>query len=336
MYRIITLLCLFPALALAQSQPQPIVTAKPLGELLQEVVHSAPAQAVALNEPTLAAEISGTVQKIAVKVGDQVEPGTLLLSLDCRDYQSRLAAQQATLSQRQAELDLAQTQLARAKELREKNSISAELLDQRDKERRVSAAMLRSQRDAVKQANNQVERCTVVSPFRAVVRQRLISEGSYASPGTPLLELVQLDGAEVSAQLTEQEVESMTSGVGHRFRYSGKDYKLQPRTVLPLVEGATRTRTVRLRFTDGDAVIGAHGRMRWRDGRRQIGADMLVRRGKALGLFLLDGDKARFHPLPEAVEGQPCLVDLPDDTRMIVDGREVVTDGEPVKLMEQE
>ena len=63
---------------------------------------------------------------------------------------------------------------------------------------------------------------------------------------------------------------------------------------------------------------------------------MLVRRGKDLGIFLLDGDKARFHPLPKAVEGQPCVVDLPDDSQMIVDGREVVTDGESVKRMEQE
>jgi hypothetical protein len=188
----------------------------------------------------------------------------------------------------------------------------------------------------VKQAKHQVERCSIVAPFRAVVRQRLISEGSYASPGTPLLELVQLDGSEVSAQLTEQEVDSMSAGAGHRIHYSGKEYKLLPRTVLPLVEGATRTRTVRLRFTEGDAVIGAHGRIHWRHSRRQIGADMLVRRGNALGIFLLEGDKARFHPLPEAVEGQPCMVELPDDTQLIVDGREVVADGESVKRMEKE
>ena len=43
---------------------------------------------------------------------------------------------------------------------------------------------------AWKQANLQVRRCTVLAPFTGVITKRLASEGELATPGTPLLQLL--------------------------------------------------------------------------------------------------------------------------------------------------
>ena len=72
------------------------------------------------------------------------------------------------------------------------------------------------------------------------------------------------------------------------------------------------------------------GRLRWEAEAAFLPPELLVRRDGGLGVFLIYDGAARFHPLPEATEGQPARVDLPAEARLVLEGRQRLSDGDAV------
>lgn len=332
MRRLHTLALLFSASVMAAEVP---VTVAPLASLAIQPERSAPATVESLNNADLSAEISARVLDFPVRVGDRVATGDLLVQLDCRDHESRLTAQRATLAQIESQRRLALGQLERARSLRRDRNVSDEEVDRRASELDVADAQVRSQAEAVRQAQLNAERCEVRAPFDAVVTRRLIDVGVLASPGSPLVRLVQLDELEVSAHVRPAEVEEGAAAGRVDFVYLGTAFPLSVRRVLPVVDPTTRTVEVRLVFTGEKAPPGASGRLTWRSRGLHVPADLLVRRGADLGVFAAEGGRANFHPVPEALEGQPARLNLPGTSLIVVEGRQGLQDGEPVAVAEQ-
>ncbi len=308
------------------------VTRAPLGTLLTERQHSAPATVQPLNHSHLSAEISGLITAIPVRIGDRVVKGAALARLDCRMPHARLAAAIASRKALVAQRRLAQNQLRRAHNLSSGRTIPAEEVDRRESETANLSAQIEAQDAAIRQARLGVERCTIAAPFAGVVVARPAGVGSLAVPGTPLVEMVQTDDAEVSARLRGPETATLATAAGLRFHYAGRDYPLRLRALLPVVDEQNRTREARLLFVKDAAPPGAAGRLLWNDPDKVLPADLLVRRTGRSGIFLFDKGHARFHPLPGAVEGRPARVNLPPETVVIVEGRHRLRDGDEVSV----
>lgn len=311
------------------------VTTAAVGELLQHSSNSAPATVIARNHPSLSSEIDARIEEIPARVGNIVEPGALLARLDCRRFESLLAAAEAGMEQLTSERDFSAAQLRRAEGLKQKKGISDEGVEERKSQWQSYAARHRIQQEAQRQAALQVEHCSIKAPFRAVVMERLANRGSFATVGTPILKLVQLDDIEVSANLREREAESLAESSELWFEHLGHRYQLKMRKIVPVIDSRTRTREARLEFTEANAPIGAAGRVLWAGDALELPAGYLVRRGAELGIFLVDDSKARFHSLPGATEGQPAVVDLPADTQLIVEGRQRLADGDAISVQQQ-
>jgi len=309
------------------------VRALPLSDLLRQPEFSVPASVRPLNAPSLAAEISGRVESIPVRVGDQVEAGAVLVKLDCRYHQSRLQANKAQLKRIEAQLSFANTQLNRNQALNKKKTISDEVLDQSRTNLLSAQADLQNQRELIRQAEIDVERCVITSPFDAIVTARLAHEGGLASPGTPLLNVVQLTHPEVSAELSSAEAVSLENAQALRFNYDASNYALQLQHLLPVVDERTRTREARLVFKQTAAPIGAAGRLVWQGRNDELPADYLVRRDGRLGIFLAEGGTARFHALAGAREGQPVRLDVDPEKLLITDGRQRLQDGDTIEIL---
>lgn len=311
------------------------VTVRPLEAVLETSKYSAPASVVARNRAALSAEISARIQTIPVLIGDTVERGDLIVQLDCRQYRSQLDSARAGLAELRSRRRLAANQLQRARNLEKQRNVSEEVVDQRRTDLSSLEAQIRGQQAAMEQAELQVERCAIRAPFRAAVLRRPAAVGEWANPGTPLIELVELDNREVSAALREAQLEALPQAGALHFEYLGRHRELALRGTLPTVDPQTRTREVRLRFRAEPAPIGSGGRLIWRGERRLLPAEYLVRRDGRLGVFLLEADRARFHALPEALEGQPAEIELPADSRLIIEGRQRLGDGDRVTAADE-
>lgn len=294
--------------------------------------NSAPATVVSLNDTSVPAQIRARIDGISVKVGEVVETGTVLVRLDCTDY--RIAEQQAEadIGALEARIRLAERRLERTRQLEQQQTASEELLDQREADLAVLQAQLRGALAQLENAKNKVSRCTIRSPYRAVVTDRLAAVGEFADVGTRLLKIMDLEQLEISAQVPTLDTGAVEQADEVYFEDTARRYPVTLRTVTPAVNTQTRNREVRLLFSNEPALPGAAGKLVWRDNQPHVSAKLLVRRGNDFGIFINNTGKARFHVIPGAQQGRTTPVDLPLDTVVITEGQYRLENGQPIIL----
>lgn len=329
MYRVALFLLLLPTTLWSQ-EPIP-VSVQPLRELAIYPQLEAPATVVSLNRSQIGGEISATIESITVQVGDRVRKGDLLVQLDCTDFRLNQRQADAALQGSRAQLRLAEYRLQRARALAKASNVSEELLVQREVELSALKAEILAREATLAAAHENVARCDLRAPFDGVVLARLGQTGELAVPGKGLVELQDMAGVEVAAQVPGGLAEKLWKASEIHFQDDGARYLLQARAVVPVRDPRGRTQEVRLSFADAKAIPGTAGRVMWRDDQAYIAPDMVVRREGRLGVFVANDHVARFHPLPAAQEGRPAMVDLPLDTTLIVAGRINVVDGSAIR-----
>lgn len=328
------LLALTAGLASLSSQAETPVSAQSVSELVFYPQFSAPAEVLSKQDAHLSAQISAQIEKINVEVGDQVAAGDTLVELDCAIYQAQLNTQSAALGEIDVQLSLASDQYKRAKRLNEAGNLGEEGLQQRATELEALQARRVVQEQQVKVAQISVDRCVVTAPYAGVVTERAAQLGALAAPGSPLIRLVQLADAELSARVPP--TQTFTENQLLSFDYLNRDFPAQLRVVLPVVDSRQRTQELRLSFPEQLPPPGAAGRLLWQASQPHLPAELLVRRqqGEAwkLGVMVAVDGTAVFYPTDNAIEGQPFATDLPSDALVITEGRLLVREGDAVSL----
>jgi RND family efflux transporter MFP subunit len=321
------LACLLALLSVPAIAAPVVVKSASLASIAIHPQREASAQVVSLNLAKLSAELSARITRIPVEPGQRITKGAVVAELDCAD--TRIAAQraQAALESSEARLQLAQHQLQRSTELAAKNFISHEALDTRKTELAVTAADVKLNAAAHAAAKREVGKCTLRSPYPAIVEARLAQVGELASPGTPIVQLWDTSRLQLTAQVQAGDAGRLAEAKPV-FVTQGREYTVTLLRVSPALNPASRTREARFSFPRTPPAPGSHGVLRWRDARAFVPADYLVKRAGALGVFVVQGQRARFVALPGAQEGRPAPADaLAADSRLITDGRFALQDG---------
>jgi len=321
------------AAVMAQETPVPVTT-QAATALAFHPQREAAATVMARNETMLSAEIQGKVLWIGPSIGATVAADTPLLRLDCRDAQSAVTAQQAALEGVQARLRFSQAQLRRAEELQGRTLISDEEMDRRRMEQASLQAESATQREAAAQARWRVERCEIRAPFPAAIQQRLVGVGALATPGQPLLHLVELADLEVQAALPPSWSAEAAATDSARFVWLGQEYPLTWQRTASWIDSGTRLRELRYGFAGNEPLPppGAVGRLQWSSAQPHLPAELLLRREQQLGVFVRADDHARFVPLPGAQEGQPVPASPVLGAEIIVAGRHRLQDGALIQV----
>jgi RND family efflux transporter MFP subunit len=306
------------------------VVLKSLAEVQTFPLREATATVVPRNESRLSAEVTATVVSIAVEVGQAVRKGAVVARLDDTDF--RLALERARAQQESivARLRLAEVQLERARELQQRNFVSADALVQRETEVNALRADLRASESQVATARRQITKTIVRAPFDGAVRARHAQLGELASPGSALLTLTQTGGEEVSAAVPAADVATLPGATRIAFESGAQRRALRLARIAPMVDPATRTREARLAFVDDALPAGTEGRLSWRDPRPHLPPDVLVRRGDALGVFVERDGRARFVVVPAAQEGRPALAPAGLSGRIVTEGQAALRDGQAI------
>ncbi len=328
------LLALLPAVPAAQEDSAKAVTVRALEDAAVTVERSAPAEVEALARTPVAARLATEVEALPVEIGERVASGDTLARLDCTDYRNALDQARARLAELRARLRLANVRLERTRRLREREATPPDALDEAEAERAAREAGVRAQRLRVSAAQRDVERCTIAAPFAGLVVARPGEPGGFVQPGSPLVELVASDRIESRARLTEADAATLAAAGRGWFLANGER---RPVELIAIVEAAntrSRTRRARFRFTGPAPIPGTAGRVHWVAHPRALPADLLVRRDGRLGVFVVADGRARFRAIADAVEGRPAPTRLAAATRIVVEGRYGLSDGQPVRVVE--
>lgn len=183
----------------------------------------------------LKSELNGIVEKIYFQEGQRVRKGDLLLSLN--DEESRAQLEKLTFSKK-----LYEDNEYRQKILLEREAISRE-------EYEIALTELRTSEADIKLLEVQINKAQIRAPFDGVVGLRNISEGSYVTPATSIVNIYSIDPAKIEFSIPARY--SGLLGIGDKIyfeldgtidQYEGSIYALEP-----LIDPATRT--LRLRAT---------------------------------------------------------------------------------------
>jgi RND family efflux transporter MFP subunit len=169
--------------------------------------HDAPVQdllgvVVARNVVEVAARAEGRVTTIAVQLGDRVEHGATLASLDDRSLRDELAAARAALRALAADRDKTESQLAEAREKTLRDERVSHVLSEEELARvryeekyaesqlQITQARLDEQQAKVAVLARSLEETQVRAPFDGLIAARYVSPGAMVNPGTPIVRLV--------------------------------------------------------------------------------------------------------------------------------------------------
>src|SRR6266540_1363592 len=205
---------------------------------------SAAGQIEAMQSIDLRPEVDGRIVEILIREGQEVDQGTPLFKVD----DAQLKAQVAQL---EAQRDLAQQALARAKDLAQQNASSTADLEKAEAEARGAQAQYDLQRI-------RLERTTVRAPFAGVVGQRYVSLGDYVTNSTKLVSLHTVNPQRAAFQVPERFARDLKSGQAVSFRVAaiaGRDFIGQVDFVDPIVQLPGRTILVKARVPNGHRLL---------------------------------------------------------------------------------
>ncbi len=210
-----------------RSDPVPVTVFRVARGPVEETVTNSKAGTVKTRRrAVLSPEIGGRVEELAVRAGDRVHKGQVLMRLAAADYEARISLQQravtaAAAAQRAACLTAEQAEREHTRYLRlaEQKIIAEEVLDRLESDRDVAAASCQAAEANMHEAKAaldlaQVERAKTVlrAPFDAVVAELTAEVGEWISPSPPglpmpaVIELIQPSAIYVSAPLDEVDV----------------------------------------------------------------------------------------------------------------------------------
>lgn len=155
----------------------------------------------------LASRVAGQLERFApgVMPGQVVEQDAPLVYIDQADLQLALEDAEAQLANAQAQLALEQAEQQRARSEYESfgRQLSAErrALVLREPQLRQAQAQLTQARVVRDQAALNLERATLMAPWKAMIQDRLVGAGSLLSQGTEVLSLVGVEQFWVRASL---------------------------------------------------------------------------------------------------------------------------------------
>ncbi|WP_234464073.1 efflux RND transporter periplasmic adaptor subunit [Paracoccus caeni] len=143
-------------------------------------------------ELTIAAEVSGRIEDVSLREGQAVKAGEGLVTIDVEALRNQLEQQQSTAQATLAQLDLARAQLRRTTDLvgrgvTSSSSLETEAANVAQLEANYAALMKQ-----VASAEDDLSKARITAPFDGVISKRSVNAGAFASPGTELLQLVDI------------------------------------------------------------------------------------------------------------------------------------------------
>lgn len=142
---------------------------------------------VSRNSPSLAAEIDARVVEVLVEEGEAVSKGQELVVLD--STKSELARREALadIERLQATIDNEQRRVTRYRDLKTRDMMPQERLDDAEAQLAVSRATLTAAEARLAVTQDRLSRARLKSPFAGVVEKRHVSVGDFATIGKPLI-----------------------------------------------------------------------------------------------------------------------------------------------------
>ncbi|MDO6443304.1 MULTISPECIES: efflux RND transporter periplasmic adaptor subunit [unclassified Marinobacter] len=274
----------------ASSRPETVPVE--LGDLQETLVLDGVIEAV--QQSTVSAQTSGTVEKLPFDVDDSVVAGDLIVQLEGSEQRSRVTQAQGGRDEARAAFANAQQQFARVEAVHERGLVSRQEFDQAQNNLAGAKARLERAEAALAEAREQLSYTRITAPYGGILTERHVEIGESVSPGQPLLSGLSLEQLRVVVDLPQQYAD-----LARRERQAqvtladGRVLETGEITFYPYANPATHTFRLRMRLSEpnGSLFPGMLVKVGVPVATRNalwIPVSSLVRRSELRAVFVLD------------------------------------------------
>ena len=275
----------------------------------------------------LSSKVMAYVRQVAVQVGDRVQEGQLLVTLDAQDLDTKVRGAEAAEAEvmsavpeadsgvagAKANLDLAQSTFQRMQELASKKSISNQEFDEasaRLKSAQAAYEMARAKRTQLDSKRASVQQeirgasimrdyTRISAPFSGVVTTKSVEPGNLAAPGAPLLTVEREGAYRLEASVDESRLPFVKAGQAVDVALESLDRRFTAHVseIVPSVDAASRTYIVKIDLPAMPNLrSGMFGRAMFPLGTRKVATippPAMVEHGQLQSVFVIEDGCAR-------------------------------------------
>ena len=303
-------------------------------------------------------KVGGRLASVRVRIGDTVAQGQVIATIEdqeireqVRQAEAAFQVSQATIRQRQADLNFANTNLERSRSLASRGLLPQQSLDDADARYQAANAQL----DLARAQNNQssarlqelrltLGNTIIRSPVTGFVGQRFLDVGGFASANQPVFSVVDIRLVRLVANLVERDVRRVQAGtpaVVEVDAFPGEKFNGRVGRVAPVFDPQTRTAQMEIEVPNptGRLKPGMYARVELRVAQKPaalaVPRNAIVDQAGERGVFVVDGQNARYRKVETGIQS-PALIEvlsgLQEGERVVTTGAGALRDGDRIVL----
>jgi len=160
----------------------------------------------------IGAKVSGHIEQVYAKVGDSVDSGQVLATLDNVELNAIANSAKGSVFDARANLSSAEITLARYEKLYETGAISKAVLDNAQFTRDMAAGKLAAAQGTYDNAFSKMNGTSIITPHAGTVVKRYFQEGYYATTGTALFNVADTTSLVAKINIPEGQIGGLALG----------------------------------------------------------------------------------------------------------------------------
>ena len=306
-------------------------------------------------------KVSGRLQAVQVRLGDSVRKGQVIAKVEdselreqVRQAEASHKVAEATIRQRDADLNLTQTNLERSRSLFQRNLIPRQTLDDSEARYQAAVAQLDLARAQFEQSKARLDELRInlsntiiASPVDGFVGRRNLDPGAFVSQNAPVASVVDIHLVRLVVNLVEKDLRrvnpGMTAEVGVD-AFPGETFSGKVARVAPVLDPATRTAQMEIEVMNPDFRLkpGMYARVQITVDHREralvVPRNAIVDVEGKRGVFLAADSRAKFRPVETGLheaELVEIVAGLAEGEKVITTGAAGLKDGDRIVLAGQ-
>lgn len=218
-----------------------------------------------VSETAVASRIMARVLEVRVRAGQRVEKGQIVVQLSRIDLEAQVEQARAELAARQADRDLAASNLTRSTALKARQAVTQADFDRCSSQARNADAQLDRAKQALLEREEALSWATIAAPSAGRIVDKKVEAGDMVSPGQTLLTLYDPQRMQLVASVRETLASRIKVGDRTEILLDSAGLKCDGEVseIVPESDAQSRSFSVKVVASCGDGVYaGTFGRLR--------------------------------------------------------------------------
>jgi RND family efflux transporter MFP subunit len=253
-------------------------------------------------QATVKAKVSGEIQELTVREGQDVREGDVLARIDTRNLQAQYDRERAAVDKARADLELATLNRDKNRLLLEQRYISRNTYESTESAYAGSLANVKLAEAQARLAKISLDDAVIRAPFTGTIATRMVQPGEKVSADSSIVTLVDLRQLLLEAAVPAAEIPAVGIGQAVRFTVGGfgrRQFEGEVQRISPMTANGSRAITIYIAVPNADRALKggmfAQGELVLNSSEPvlSIPAAAVKIESAVPVVYLLDGDKIR-------------------------------------------